>query len=51
MNNLDVLGVMKRQEMLPRYLDETVVRNKSFIDIMNELAEAEIIFVKSEPDR
>lgn len=43
-NNLDNLGLNKMQEMLPGYLDKAVSHNKSLIDILNELAEAEIIF-------
>ena len=42
LNNLDKLEMPKMKELLPGYLDKAVTGEKSTIDILNELAEAEI---------
>ena len=42
LNNLDKLKMPKMKELLPGYLDKAVTREKSTIDILNELTEAEI---------
>ncbi len=42
LNNLDKLEMPKMKELLPGYLDKAVVNEKSTIDILNELTEAEI---------
>lgn len=42
LNNLDKLKMPKMKELLPGYLDKAVTSEKSTIDILNELTEAEI---------
>ncbi len=42
LNNLDKLKMPKMKELLPGYLDKAVTNEKSTIDILNELTEAEI---------
>lgn len=43
-NNLDVLKLNKIQELLPSYLDESKKNDKSFVDLLYELTQAEIDF-------
>lgn len=43
-NNLDVLKLSKIQELLPSYLDESKKNDKSFVDLLYELTQAEIDF-------
>lgn len=42
LNNLDNLKMSKMKELLPSYMDEAVAKEKSIVDILNELTAAEI---------
>jgi len=42
LNNLDRLKMPKMKELLPAYMDQAVAKEKSAIDVLNELTEAEI---------
>lgn len=44
LNNLDILNMSKFKELLPAYLDKAVQQDKSTIDILNELTEAEVVY-------
>lgn len=44
LNNLETLNLKKMQELLPHYMDTAIAQQKSVIDIMNELTDAEIEF-------
>lgn len=43
-NNLDVLELKKIQELMPKYMDEGVKSQKSYVEILKELTDAEIEF-------
>ena len=44
LNNLETLKLDKIKELLPNYIDKAINENKSTIDILNEMTEAEIEF-------
>lgn len=44
LNNLDKLEMPKMKELLPEYLDKAIANEKSTVDILNELAAAEITY-------
>lgn len=43
-NNLDNLKLLKMRELLPAYLDDAIIKNKSFVDIFKELTDQEVAF-------
>ena len=43
-NNLDQLKLTKIKEYLPTYLDDAIVKNLSFVDILLDLTNKEIDF-------
>ena len=45
-NNLDQLKLTKIKEYLPTYLDDAIVKNLSFVDILLDLTNKEIDFRK-----
>lgn len=42
MNNLERLKLLKIMELLPQYMDKAIASEKSFVDMFNELTDAEI---------
>lgn len=44
LNNLDNLKLLKFKEILPNYLDDSVQKSRSLVDVLKDLTDKEVAF-------